>query len=210
MGVVYKVRMGTGDGMPDGIELNLPRVRSREQGSADAAVEPDVALEKVFREQYPRLINLLARITGDRFRAEELASEVFCKLASRPALFRPQNNLAGWLYRTAMNLGLDALKMNSRRMKNEHAAAIERSASSASGGGPLESLLREEQRRRVRSALAGLKPVSARLLLLRYVGFSYRELADTLKINPASVGQLLLRATSEFKTKYSELYEEKT
>ncbi|HUK30111.1 MAG TPA: sigma-70 family RNA polymerase sigma factor [Candidatus Acidoferrum sp.] len=209
MSVVYKVRMGTGDGVPDGIELNLPRVSSREQAAGEVALSPDAALEKVFREQYPRLMNLLARITGDRFRAEELASEVFCKLAARPALFRPQNNLAGWLYRTAMNLGLDALKMNSRRMKNENAAAIERAASSASGGGPLESLLREEQRRRVQSALAELKPVSARLLLLRYVGFSYRELADTLKINPASVGQLLLRATSEFKSKYSELYEGK-
>ncbi|HEV3220341.1 MAG TPA: sigma-70 family RNA polymerase sigma factor [Candidatus Acidoferrales bacterium] len=204
MGVVYKVRMGTGDGMSDGIELNLPRVGSDEHAS------PDATLEKVFREQYPRLINLLARITGDRCRAEELASEAFCKLAARPALFRPNHNLEGWLYRTAMNLGLDALKMNSRRRKNEHAAAIEYAASPATGTGPLESLLREEQRRRVRIALAELKPVSARLLLLRYVGFSYRELASTLKINPASVGQLLLRATGEFKSKYSELYEGKT
>ena len=201
--------MGSGEGMPDGIRLNLPRVRSGGEARPDAALEPNAALEKVFRAQYPRLINLLARITGDRSRAEELASEVFCKLAARPALFRPQNNLEGWLYRTAMNLGLDALKMNSRRMRNEHAAAVEGAASAARGSGPLESLLREEQRRRVQSALATLKPISARLLLLRYVGFSYRELANTLKINPASVGQLLLRATSEFKAKYSELYEEK-
>jgi RNA polymerase sigma-70 factor (ECF subfamily) len=209
MSVVNKVSMGTGEGMSDGIELNLPRVGTGERVSPDAALEPNMALEKVFRDQYPRLINLLARITGDRYRAEELASEVFCKLAARPALFRPQNNLEGWLYRTAMNLGLDALKMNSRRKKNEHAAAVEHAASPIAGGGPLESLLREEQRVRVRTALATLKPVSARLLLLRYVGFSYRELADTLKINPASVGQLLLRATGEFKSKYSELYEEK-
>ncbi len=202
--------MATGDGIPDGIELNLPRVSPAEQSGADSALLPDAALEKVFRAQYPRLINLLARTTGDRFRAEELASEVFCKLVARPALFRPQHNLEGWLYRTAMNLGLDALKMNSRRMRNEHAAAVEHAASSTVGSGPLENLLREEQRTRVRSALATLKPVSARLLLLRYVGFSYRELANTLKINPASVGQLLLRATSEFKAKYSELYEEKT
>jgi RNA polymerase sigma-70 factor (ECF subfamily) len=209
MSVVNKVHMGTGEGMSDGIKLNLPRMIAGERPSSDAALGPDAALERVFRAQYPRLINLLARITGDRHRAEELASEVFCKLAARPALFRPQNNLEGWLYRTAMNLGLDAIKMNSRRKKNEHAAAVEHATSPATGGGPLESLIREEQRVRVRNALSGLKPVSARLLLLRYVGFSYRELASILKINPASVGQLLLRATSEFKTKYSEMYEEK-
>jgi RNA polymerase sigma-70 factor, ECF subfamily len=201
--------MGNGEGMPDGIELNLPRIRAGEQTASDAALNPNAALEKVFRAQYPRLINVLARITGDRSRAEELASEVFCKLAARPALFRPNNNLEGWLYRTAMNLGLDSLKMNSRRMKNEHAAAVENTVARASGSGPLENLIREEQRRKVQAALATLKPISARLLLLRYVGFSYRELANTLKINPASIGQLLLRATSEFKTKYSELYEGK-
>jgi RNA polymerase sigma-70 factor (ECF subfamily) len=209
MSVVNKVRMETGDGTSDGIELNLPRMIAGERATPDAALEPNAALEKVFRAQYPRVINLLARITGDRYRAEELASEVFCKLAARPALFRPQNNLEGWLYRTAMNLGLDALKMNSRRRKNEHAAAIEAAASPSARSGPLESLIREEQRARVQVALGSLKPISARLLLLRYVGFSYRELATTLKINPASVGQLLLRATSEFKSKYSEMYEEK-
>jgi RNA polymerase sigma factor (sigma-70 family) len=207
MSVVNRVHMGTGDGVPDGIELNLPRVSSGGQAGPDAALGPNAALEKVFRDQYPRLINLLARITGDRYRAEELASEVFCKLAARPALFRPQNNLEGWLYRTAMNLGLDALKMNLRSMRNEHAAAVENAASTATRSGPLDILLREEQRRRVQTALATLKPISARLLLLRYVGFSYRELANALKINPASVGQLLLRAASEFKAKYSELYE---
>jgi RNA polymerase sigma-70 factor (ECF subfamily) len=200
MSVVNTVRMRTGEGVPDGIELSVPREGSDEQTSADAL------LERVFRNQYPRLINLLARITGDRFRAEELASEAFCKLAARPALFRPHNNLEAWLYRTAMNLGLDALKTNSRRKKNEHAAALERAASPPVGCGPLESLLREEQCVRVRIALATLRPVSARLLLLRSVGFSYRELANILNINPASVGQLLLRATSQFKTKYAELY----
>jgi len=191
----------------EGISSEPSRAAAGERSPAESA---DTTLERVFRAQYPRLLNLLARMTGDRARAEELASEVFCKLAARPALFRPQNNLEGWLYRTAMNLGLDALKMNSRRKKKEHAAAIEQARSPAAGSGPLESLLREERRVRVRTALAALKPMSARLLLLRYVGFSYRKLAETLKINPASVGQLLLRATSEFKTKYSELYEGKS
>lgn len=163
------------------------------------------SLEDVFRLQYPRLVGLLARITGDRGRAEELASEVFCRLSSRPALFRPESNLDGWLHRTAVNLGLDALRMEARRRRNEQAAGAE-VARKTGAGDPLEDVLRDEQRMRVQAVLSGLKPLSARLLLLRHAGFSYSELAAALEINPASVGTLLARAAAEFEKRYRSLH----
>jgi len=162
-------------------------------------------LEDIFRLQYPRLVGLLARITGDRGRAEELASEVFCRLSSRPALFRPESNVDGWLYRTAVNLGLDALRMEARRRRNEQAAGAE-VVRNSSGGDPLADMLRSEQRTRVQAVLAALKPLSARLLLLRHAGFSYGELADALAIKPASVGTLLARAAAEFEKKYRSMH----
>jgi DNA-directed RNA polymerase specialized sigma24 family protein len=55
-----------------------------------------------------------------------------------------------------------------------------------------------------------LKPICARLLLLRNTGFSYRELAQVLEVNPASIGKLLLRSMAEFEQKYKEMYEVKT
>jgi RNA polymerase sigma-70 factor (ECF subfamily) len=166
---------------------------------------PSAALEDIFRVQYPRLVGLLARITGDRGRAEELASEVFCRLSSRPSLFRPESNVDGWLHRTAVNLGLDALRMEARRRRNEQAASHE-AARSSSGGDPLSDILRAEQRSRVQAVLAALKPVSAKLLLLRHAGLSYGELANALAIKPASVGTLLARATVEFEKKYRSLH----
>ncbi len=168
-----------------------------------AAAHP--SLEDVFRLQYPRVVGLLARITGDRARAEELASEVFCRLSSRPALFRPGSNLDGWLRRTAVNLGLDALRMESRRRRHEQAAGAE--AARISGApDPLVDVLRAEQRTRVKAVLAALKPVSARLLLLRHAGLSYGELADALEIKPSSVGTLLARATADFERRYRSMY----
>lgn len=173
--------------------------RPKERAAAGAS------LEVIFRLQYPRLVSLLARITGDRGRAEELASEVFCRLSSRPALFRPESNLDGWLYRTAVNLGLDALRMESRRRRNEQAAGAEAGRNSGAGD-PLAEMLRSEQRTRVQAVLATLKPVSAKLLLLRHAGFSYGELADVLAIKPASVGTLLARAAAEFEKRYRSLH----
>src|SRR5580693_4881192 len=178
-----KVDMNAGED----IKLELPQVGLGRRTEADAA------LEDVFRAQYPRLISVLVRVTSDRAQAEELASEVFCKLAKRPALFRPGNNMEGWLYRAAMNLAFDNLKAGARRKRHEDAAALENvRESSRTSSSPLDDILRAEQQRNVRVVLAELKPICARLLILRNAGFSYRELAQILEMNSASIGKLLL------------------
>jgi RNA polymerase sigma-70 factor (ECF subfamily) len=59
-----------------------------------------------------------------------------------------------------------------------------------------------QERQRVRSALAQMKPRSARLLLLRHTGLSYAEIAAALEIAPGSVGTLLARAEAEFEREY--------
>jgi RNA polymerase sigma factor (sigma-70 family) len=187
------------------IKLELP------QAGLGRRTEADAALEDVFRTQYPRLISVLVRVTSDRAQAEELASEVFCKLAKRPALFRPGNNMEGWLYRAAMNLAFDNLKAGARRKHHEDAAALENvRESSRTSSSPLDDILRAEQQRNVRVVLAELKPICARLLILRNAGFSYRELAQILEMNSASIGKLLLRSMVEFERKYRKMYEVKT
>jgi RNA polymerase sigma-70 factor (ECF subfamily) len=49
------------------------------------------------------------------------------------------------------------------------------------------------------------------LLLLYHNGFSYLEMAEILEINPASIGQMLVRAIkklkNELKTHYHEMFE---
>jgi RNA polymerase sigma-70 factor (ECF subfamily) len=170
-----------------------------------ACVGDAADLERIFHLQYPRLVALLARITRDRGHAEELASEVFCRLSSRPALLRPESNVEAWLYRTAVNLGLDALRVEARRRRKEQAASAE-VVRSTGGGGPLADMLRAERQARVQAVLEALKPVSARLLLLRHAGLSYTELAAALALNPASIGTLLARAASEFEKKYRQLH----
>ena len=43
-------------------------------------------------------------------------------------------------------------------------------------------------------------------LLLRASGHSYKELAETLQLERASVGTLLIRAEAEFEKRYRKLY----
>jgi RNA polymerase sigma-70 factor (ECF subfamily) len=60
----------------------------------------------------------------------------------------------------------------------------------------------------VRRVLASLKPRDAQLLLLRSSGLAYRELAETLGIEPGSVGTLLARAEAEFERRFRARYGE--
>jgi len=162
-------------------------------------------LEAIFREHYPRIVGLLARLTGDRGQAEEIAADVFSKLAGRPLLLQDRDDCTPWMYRVATNAGLDAIRSNSRRRRREEEAQAAMLRSGVESDA-LNEMLRQERRARVQAVLAALKPRDAQLLLLRANGLAYRELAQTLGIQPGSVGTLLARAEAEFERKFRARY----
>jgi RNA polymerase sigma-70 factor (ECF subfamily) len=161
--------------------------------------------EALFQEHYPRITCMLARLTGDRGQSEEIAADVFCKLSRHGALMQGKRELTAWVYRVATNAGLDALRSNSRRRRREQEAGVE-ALRTASAGGALEGMLREERCARVRTVLGRLKPREAQLLLLRANGLAYREVAESLGIPPGSVGTMLARAEAEFERKFRARY----
>jgi RNA polymerase sigma-70 factor (ECF subfamily) len=162
--------------------------------------------DAVFREYYPRIVALLARITGDRAQAEEIAADVFCKVSQRGHA-AGGDDPAPWLYRVATNAGLDAWRSNARRRRREDAAGVETVRLAASETA-LDDVLREERCARVREVLGDLKPRDAQLLLLRAEGLAYRELAEALGMQPGSVGTLLARAEAEFERRFRARYGE--
>lgn len=161
--------------------------------------------DAVFREHYPRVVGMLARLAGDRGQAEEIAADVFCKLSQRPAMAGDRDRVTAWLYRVAINAGFDALRMNARRRRREAEAGVE-SLRVAAPSGALDDMLRQERCARVRDVLAALKPRDAQLLLLRASGLAYREVAQSLGILPGSVGTTLARAEAEFARRYRARY----
>jgi RNA polymerase sigma-70 factor (ECF subfamily) len=162
-------------------------------------------LEAVFREHHARIVGMLARLVGDRGRAEDIAGDVFCKLARSRAIPADQDGVASWIYRVASNAGFDALRSGARRRRREEAAGVE-SLRAAEPAGALEDLLRAERRARVRQTLQAMKPRDARLLLLRSEGVAYREIAQAMGVAPASVGTLLVRAEAAFERKFRARY----
>ncbi len=170
---------------------------ARKGAAAAAASTWDAEFEQIFRQHYARIAGILRKILGDAGQAEELADEVFWKLYRQPP--PEQDRLGGWLYRSAVRAGIDALRARSRRQQYEAASVREASVHPTD---PESELLREEQLRRVQAALAELKPAQAQLLLLRHAGYSYRELAELLGMPVSSIGTLLNRAEAAFERAY--------
>jgi RNA polymerase sigma-70 factor (ECF subfamily) len=161
--------------------------------------------ETLFVKHYPRIVGILRRIVGDPGRAEDLASEVFLKLYRRSLAQEPEVNVGGWLYRTATNLGIDALRATARRSRFEQAAGQDAGQNKPAENG-FDRVARFEREHRVRTVLAEIKPAQAQLLLLRASGDSYKELSAALEIEPGSVGTLLVRAEASFEQRYRELF----
>jgi RNA polymerase sigma-70 factor, ECF subfamily len=157
--------------------------------------------DAVFRRDYARIARLIARVIGDRDRAEDLAVEAFWRLWRTPEAHGAAHG--GWVHRTALRLALDELRRRTRRARYEAMMPFPRPPQR-----PDEIASSAQERARVRTVLATLPSREASLLLLQSDGCTYEEIARTLALNPASVGTLLARAKTAFRKAYVRRYGE--
>ena len=154
------------------------------------------AFERLFLRHYSQVYRVLYNLLGSREEAEDIAQETFLALLDRPP---PANGAAliAWLCRVALNRGYNLLR--GQRRARQHA---ERLAEPPEQIDPHGEALRAEERARVRAAIAALPERQGRLLLLRYAGLSYGEIAAALDVTATSVGTLLARAERAFLAVY--------
>lgn len=157
--------------------------------------------ETIFLENWPRIYGLLLRLVGDQAEAEDLALETFMRLSQRPPENNPALNLGGWLHRVAVNLGLNAMRNWQRRRQYEEKAG-RLDLMEESNASPSEVFAAEEERRIARNVLAEMNPRQSQILILRYSGMAYKEIAAIMSLAPSSVGPLLVRAETEFEKRF--------
>lgn len=192
-------------------EIILPLMKLRKTNTptldptVDDASQP--VFEKYFIEYWSSIYRLLSRMLGDPSEAEDLALETFYRLFIQHPNPAPDFNVGGWLYRVATNLGLHSIRSFKRREHYELNVTKE-IFTNTSEDSPMEILDKKEENQMVRRALAKMKPRQSQLLVLRYSGKAYREIAVALNLSPASIGPLLLRAEREFEKCYRTLEQE--
>jgi RNA polymerase sigma factor (sigma-70 family) len=174
------------------------------------ATEHVTRFDALFAQFYPELFGLVFRVLGDRMESEDTLQDAFLKLADESALqMRPDAEVGAWLRRVAMNLAFNRLRTARRaQARLERVGQLERPQTMPDGSDPsgLSSVVvRQEERAAIRRALAEVPERQRECLLLRYSGYSYAEIAQTLGIAVGSVGVLLARGEHTFRTHYRRL-----
>jgi RNA polymerase sigma factor (sigma-70 family) len=181
------------------------REKEAPEGAQAQAGSP--GFETLFLEHWPRVYRWLYGMLGDPAEAEDLALETFFRLYQRHPSPPEGFNIGGWLWRVATNLGLHSIRSLRRRERHETAGGRQWLEDPAEAR-PAEILARQEERRLVRRVLAEMKEGQSRMLVMRYSGLSYKEIAEALGVAPSSVGPLLVRAEREFERRCRALLEE--
>jgi RNA polymerase sigma-70 factor (ECF subfamily) len=183
------------------MEERLVRAVRDEVGTRTGSRERFVA---VFRERYRDLYGLAYRLLGDHGEAEDVVQETFLKLDGHTVLDRPDEEVAAWLRRVCLNTAYNRLR--GRRRASDRLDRAARAGrvddETDTGATPLMDVLRAEQQRAVRQALASLPERQRACLLLRHAGYSYAEIAATLDLAVGSVGVLLARGERAFRDAY--------
>ncbi len=139
-----------------------------------------------------RVVQLAARLLSSADQAEDVAQDAFIRVYRAAGKFKPQARFSTWLYRIVVNLCHDQRrrwKLRLSSFEEEPAAPAESSRAE-----------REEISARVHAAMEELAPRQRAVLVLhRFEGQSYREIAASTGLSESAVESLLVRAYAKLR-----------
>jgi RNA polymerase sigma factor (sigma-70 family) len=156
-------------------------------------------LSFLFERYHRALFNFFLRSNGNRDLSEDLVQEVFLRLLKYRHTFRPDSQFSAWMYHVARNAQIDHF----RKYKHEGEAGHDEDGDAAfeiasSGLTPEESLVKSQETQLVRRALAQLPPERREVLILsRYQGLKYEEIATILRCEVGTIKGRVFRAIRE-------------
>jgi len=161
-------------------------------------------------EKYQKPItNFIYHFVLNREEAEDLAQEVFLNAYRAAERYRPEAKFSTWIHQIAVNLSLKKLRSNhwKRLVSLEGLLAEGNSASEPVAIGRLQPDFQLENRELIRALELALHKLPKRqrtaVLLQRFEGFSYREIAETMECSVESVEALLSRAKQALKKAFA-------
>jgi RNA polymerase sigma factor (sigma-70 family) len=157
---------------------------------------------RLFQRWSGPLLRFTGRMLGNAAEAEEVTQDVFLKVIARAGQYDGRAPVASWLFAIAANACRDRMRQGVRRQN----VPLDAVAEAAGADLPVDVRLVERQRRAaVRRALARLSDEQREVLVLaRYHGLPYAEIARSLSISEGAVKTRIFRAMETLKSVFSE------
>jgi len=164
------------------------------------------AFEELVLRYQRRLISVLEHLVPSREQAEDLAQEVFLRVFRARKTYEPGARFSTWLFTIANNVASNALRSISRRREihldagNSDMKPLEQLAAAKSSLMPARQLDNSERAELVRAAINQLNDRQRMALLLaKFEGLSYAEIADTMGMSVKAIKSLLSRARNNLR-----------
>lgn len=158
----------------------------------------DYAPASVLFDRYSsRIYNFAYRFLRNNEAAEDATQEVFMKMMKRAHQFNGEAKLSTWLFSITANQCRDYLRKADNKSKEDEETLVTIAASDDS---PEEQLAQRQEAERVRRALDMLTPEQKEAILLsRYQGLSYAEIAQVSGCSEGAVKTRVFRAMEALK-----------
>ncbi len=145
------------------------------------------------------LISFLFRIVQNQCVAEELSQEVFLRVYRSRERYEPTAKFTTWLFRIASHVAINWLRDGRRehineRLDHESSTGILRQFPDCKPTAE-QSLLALARAQEIRNAIASLpENQRAAVIMHKYKGFDYGQIATALECSDSAVKSLLFRA----------------
>lgn len=163
-----------------------------------------LALAKLFQNNYTFLMKFLLKISMNKDLAEELTQETFTKSIEKLHLYNFQSKFSTWLISMATNLYID----NRRKKKRERNWKLEKEQDIRKLKWQIEN--QNEEWNDCLDILSTLKEEHRTAIILKhYYGYSYDEIGEMLHVSPGTIKSRIHHGILQIR-KELDISEEKT
>ena len=167
------------------------------------------AFEELMLRYQGRVLSVLRLMIGNRDLAEDLTQDVFLRVFRARKTYTPGSKFSTWLFTIANNVALNAIRRQKRKPEYQFAPVgessngmptIDQTVPENSAMMPTRQLDHQELRETVRMAVDTLSENQRMAVLLnKFEGMNYVEIAQVMKLTPQAVKSLLCRARTNLR-----------
>lgn len=160
----------------------------------------ETAFEQLVRKYKNAVFNTIYRYIGYYDDVEDIAQEVFIKVWHKAGTFKGRSKFSTWLYRIVVNECLGY-----RRKHRQTPVSLDGLADAGITPKSLTTDIHSDEKAQAKVVRKSIRELPQRqrlaLVLSHYDGYSYKEIAEIMKVSVSSVESLIYRAKQSLKEK---------